>query len=226
MDKELKIIDLTHTLSKDTPFWEATSSFELSTSLDYPECTPPFLFRVQNMNSRAGVGTHIDAPAHVIPGGATIDQLQVEDLITHGVVIDVSKEANENYMIIPAVIEKFEKENGLIPEHSFVIFYTGWSKYWDNREKYHNGHLYPGVHESTAEVLIQRNVAGLGIDTLSPDNGEDAFPVHGIILGAGKYIVENVANADKLPKTGFKVAVLPTKIKDGTEAPVRLIAFI
>ncbi|KJV56962.1 hypothetical protein OTSKATO_0032 [Orientia tsutsugamushi str. Kato PP] len=45
-------------------------------------------------------------------------------------------------------------------------------------------------------------------------------------LGAGKIIIENVANLDSMPPTGSFVMVLPIKIKDGTEAPVRLVGFI
>lgn len=48
--------------------------------------------------------------------------------------------------------------------------------------------------------------------------------MHRAILGADKYLVENVANAKLLPPTGAKVLVLPIKIKDATEAPIRLIA--
>jgi kynurenine formamidase len=66
----------------------------------------------------------------------------------------------------------------------------------------------------------------LGIDTFSSDTGENGFPVHRAILGADKYLVENVANAELLPATGAKVLVLPPKIKDATEAPLRLIALI
>jgi kynurenine formamidase len=55
--------------------------------------------------------------------------------------------------------------------------------------------------------------------------GED-FPVHRAILGAGKYLVENVANAKELPPTGARIFVMPMKIKDGTEAPIRLVALV
>jgi kynurenine formamidase len=84
---------------------------------------------------------------------------------------------------------------------------------------------FPSVHENVAKLLLERGVTGIGIDTLSADTGADGFPVHRAILGAGKYLVENVANAKELPPTGAKIAVLPMKIKDGTEAPIRLIAF-
>ena len=174
----------------------------------------------------SGIGTHVDAPAHCIPGGKTIDKLEMKDLVADCVVIDVSIEANEDYVAMPEVVEKFEKEYGEIKPNSFVIFYTGWDKHWNNTEKYRNNHKFPSVHESTAELLLKRNIAGLGIDTLSADTGADGFKVHNAILGAGKYLVENIANGNVLPPIGAKIFVLPIKIKDGTEAPVRLIGLI
>ena len=110
--------------------------------------------------------------------------------------------------------------------HTFVIFYTGWEKFWDTPTQYINGHEFPSVHPDTAKLLLERDIAGIGIDTLSPDTGKDGFPVHRAVLGAGKYLVENIANAKELPESGAKSLVMPMKIKDGTEAPVRLVALV
>jgi kynurenine formamidase len=226
MNKEFKVIDLTHRLFSEAPSWDVSPAFELSIDTDYKDCTPPDLFRTQSIKATASIGTHMDAPAHIIPGGRTIDKLTMEELVTDCVVIDISLEADALYMIMPSAVEKFEKEHGEIKPNSFVIFYTGWDKYWGNREKYHNNHQFPSVDVSTAELLLKRNIAGLGIDTFSADTGANGFPVHRAILGADKYLVENVANAKELPSTGAKTFVLPMKIKDGTEASVRLIALI
>ena len=107
-----------------------------------------------------------------------------------------------------------------------MILYTGWEKYWHNGEKYINNHKFPSIDKSTALLLLERNISGLGIDTLSADTGANGFPVHQAILGAGKYLVENITNAKALPPVGAKTFVLPIKIKDATEAPIRLIAII
>ncbi len=225
MPKELKVIDLTHALSKDIPSWDGNSGFELTTEVDYKDGGPLKSFRAQKIKCEAGIGTHMDAPAHVVESGRTIDQLTLHELVTDCVVIDVSREADESYVIMPSVIEKFEEEYGEIKKNTFVIFYTGWSKRWNERKKYHNDHKFPSVDVSTTELLLKRNIAGLGTDTLSADTGAKGFPVHRAILGADKYLVENIANAEQIPAIGAKSYLLPIKIKDATEAPVRLIAF-
>ena len=226
MDKKFKAIDLTHEILPEIPTWDGSCGFELSINTDYKDCTPPDLFRKKKIKCGAGIGTHIDAPAHVKERGLTIDKLSLDELITDCIVIDVSSEADELYVIKPEVIESFEKQYGEIKPNSFVILYTGWEKYWHNGEKYINNHKFPSIDKSTALLLLERNISGLGIDTLSADTGANGFPVHQAILGAGKYLVENITNAKALPPVGAKTFVLPIKIKDATEAPIRLIAII
>ncbi len=226
MNQASKYIDLTHTLSKTIPSWNGDCGFHLNIHGDYKDSTGPDFFRSQDIAMRAGMGTHMDAPAHCFEGAKTIDELKLENLVVDCVMIDVSADANETYIVMPEVVEKFEKEHGEIKPNSVVIFYTGWDKYWDTPEKYINNHIFPSIHEDTAQLLLKRDIAGLGIDTLSADTGATGFPVHRAILGAGKYLIENVANAKQLPSTGAKVCVMPIKIKDGTESPIRLIALV
>ncbi len=223
---EFKAIDLTHTLSPTIPTWDGSCGFDLSIDTDYKDCKAPDLFRTQKIKMNAGMGTHMDAPAHCVAGARTIESLTLGELITDCVVIDVCKNADEKYLIMPEVVESFEKEYGKIKPNSFVIFYTGWDKYWSTPEKYRNNHIFPSVHVSTAGLLLERSIAGLGIDTLSADTGKDGFPVHRAILGANKYLVENITNLKELPPTGAKIAVLPMKMGGGTEAPIRLIALV
>ena len=224
--KDITVIDLTHTISSDIPTFDGGCGFTMTTALDYADCAEPNLFKVQKIEMKAGIGTHMDAPAHCIPGGKTIDTLSLEDLVADCVVVHLPDNMNEEYEIMPSVIESFERKYGKITPNTFVIFHTGWSLLWDTPEKYINGNKSPSVHVSTAQMLLERGIVGLGIDTLSADKGAQDFPVHRAILGAGKYLVENIANADKLPATGSKTLVLPMKIKDGTEAPIRLIAIL
>lgn len=222
----MKIIDLTHTLCEDIPTWDGSCGFELATIKDNKDFTGPDLFRVQKITCGAGNGTHMDAPSHVVPGGFSIDQLELKTLFCDCVVIDVSAQADESYVIAPKIVEAFEQEHGRIRRQSFVIFHTGWNKHWENKEKYRNGLLFPSVHGMTAELLLERDITGIGIDTLSCDRGDQGFPVHRAVLGAGKYLVENIANAKAVPPTGAKILVLPLKIKNGSEAPVRLVALV
>src|SRR4029077_9154728 len=62
----------------------------------------------------------------------------------------------------------------------------------------------PGFHGETAHMLLtERNVKGIGVDTLSLDTGLETrggeFPVHYAWLGSDRWGVEAVANLDALP---------------------------
>ncbi|MES2212306.1 MAG: cyclase family protein [Pseudomonadota bacterium] len=219
-----KIIDLTHTLEPHIPTWSGDCGFNHHLVHDY-DLAVQVPFRGCSMEMYAGIGTHLDAPAHCVPGGATVDQLLLSDLVAPCVVIDVSQSAHERYSLSVADIAEFERQHGMIQAGCFVFVHTGWSKFWSQPEHYRNNLVFPAVSAEAAQVLLEREVVGLGIDTLSPDRAEDGFPVHGLFLGAGKYLVENATNLEQLSVIGSYVLVLPIKIKGGTEAPIRLIAF-
>lgn len=72
---------------------------------------------------------------------------------------------------------------------------------------------------------MEREIKRLGIDTFSPEL-ERGFPIHCLILGADKYIVENLAHLDRLPPSGATLLILPLKVSKGAEAPVRIIALM
>src|SRR4030095_10487734 len=92
-----------------------------------------------------------------------------------------------------------------------------------------NGTLhFPGFSSESARLLAEdRNVAGLGIDTLSVDYGMSKdFSVHHVAHGKGKYHLENVANLGALPAAGASLVVAPIAIENGTGGPARIFALV
>lgn len=223
---KLKLIDLTYSLSEEISNWNGNCGFQHHLHQDYQHCAGDTKFRVHKINMNAGIGTHMDAPAHCIPGGKSIADIALENLFVPCVVIDIPVSAPDDYKLSSQDIVNFEKTHTQIAKNSLVIVRTGWGKYWNNPAKYRNDLIFPTLSAAAAEMLLERDVAGIGIDTLSPDNINSDFPVHKIMLGAGKYIIENIANAQLLPASGFLICALPIKIKDGTEAPMRLVGIL
>jgi len=207
------------------PTWNGPCGFHIEVTKNYGEGRG-VKFRNQTLALEAGVGTHMDAPVHCIPGALTIADLALEDLIAPCVVIDVSEKAYETYSLPIEDIESFEIQHGKIEEGSFIIVYTGWARFWADPLAYRNEYRFPSVTREAAELLLSRNIKGLGIDTLSPDRPESGYPVHELLLSAGKYIIENVANANLLPSKGCLSFALPLKIQGATESPIRLVAML
>jgi len=220
------IVDLTHTVTDSVPTWDGNCGFFAKLRVDHHECQTQTKFRVHQFTMNAGIGTHLDAPLHCIPNSADISELPLSTLIAPCINIDVSHKADANYRVMRSDLQDFENQHGPIPENAFVAFHTGWSKFWHEPSKYRNDLKFPSIDVAVAEYLVTRKIVGLGIDTLSPDVPENDYPVHQVILGAGLYIVENLANLDQLPPVGSTIHVLPIKIAGATESPVRCFAML
>lgn len=171
------------------------------------------------------------SPSHFIPGADSISDIPINNFIVPVCVINVSNRNNATYMVTEKDIQNYEEQYGKIPEKCLAIAYTGWDQYWTNPLKYRNENKegileIPGFSKTAAEILLERNIVGIGIDTLSPDGSDMSFPVHKLVLSSGRYIIENLTNCSKLPPAGAFVIALPLKIQNGTEAPIRIIGFV
>jgi kynurenine formamidase len=216
--------DLTQTIHETSPSWDSGCGFHLQNVVEYSEglC-------VQEMQTPCGIGTHMDAPSHFFENADDISKLAIDKLICPGVVIDVSEKANESYAICESDIIEFERGHGEIPNGAIVLGHTGWGERWDSPERYRNADSdgkmhFPKFSVEAAQLLLARDISGIAIDTLSPDGDDYSFPVHHIILGADKFIIENTKVPAELPAIGFSVYALPMKINNATEAPCRVIA--
>lgn len=222
-----QLIDLSHTLHQAIPSWNGSCGFTQSIMVDYPQAG----VRVHEIAMEAGIGTHIDAPAHFKSGAQTVDQIPLEHCIAPLYMISVADRAHADYDLTIADIESFEKKDGRIASGSFVFVHTGWDRYWHDPAAYRNadahGHKhFPGVSVEAVQLLIERGIIGLGIDTLSPDGSHQDFPVHHLLFDNEIMIAENLTGGQLLPPTGAVIVILPLKIEQGTESPVRAIALL
>ncbi|PIS03441.1 MAG: cyclase [Chlamydiae bacterium CG10_big_fil_rev_8_21_14_0_10_42_34] len=225
-----RAVDLSHELHEQIPTWSGGCGYRLEVKLDYPQglC-------VQSLKSHAGVGTHIDAPSHFFDNSLNVGEIALENLIVPVCVLDLRQKMDPNLFVLPQDLELYEKTHGKIAENSLVLANTGWSQFWIYPDQYRNvqsdGKMhFPGFSESAALFLIERNVVGLGIDTLSPDGSTNGpgvrYPVHESILGAKKYILENLANLEQMPPRGAFALVMPPRSRDATESAARVVGLI
>lgn len=159
------------------------------------------------------VGTHMDAPLHMVDGGAYICDIPLAHFKGRGHLIDArgKNSISEDFL------------SGLpINKGDIVLVWTDWSRKFRQPDYFDN---YPIIAEEFAQRLVILGVSLLGLDTPSPDT--DPFPVHRILLGNNVLIVENLTNLDALGALdpGFDIHAYPVKYKaDG--APVRVVAEI
>ena len=232
-------VDLSHDFSEETPYWVTAEPFKRTTVAE--GMTPGgFYYSAYNYSAAEHGGTHIDSPVHFAQGKKTVDQVGLEQLIAHGVKIDVSgKAANDrDYRITVDDIKAWETSNGKMPEWCIVLFQTGFGSKWPDKKSYLGTDQkgpdavkdlhFPGLHPDAAKWLVEnRKIHAVGLDTASIDYGQSTnFESHVALMTNNIPAFENVANLDKLPAKGFHVVALPMKIKGGSGAPLRIVAFL
>lgn len=232
-------IDLSHDFSDETIYWVTAEPFKRVTVAE--GMTPQgYYYSAYNYSAAEHGGTHIDSPVHFAEGKKTIDQIGLDQLIAHGVKIDVSSKAasDRDYLITADDIKNWETANGKIPEWSIILFQTGFGSRWPDKKAYLGTDQkgpdavkdlhFPGLHPEAAKWLVEnRKIHAVGIDTASIDNGQSTnFGSHVALMTNNIPAFENVANVEKLPVTGFHIVALPMKIKGGSGAPLRIVAFV
>lgn len=242
--RALGTIDLTQTLSEDFPslvlppqFGQA-KGFSIQRISRYDDAGPDWYWN--NFTCGEHTGTHFDAPAHWITGKDlaenTVDTISPENFLAPAVVIDASREVAEDpdWLLTVTFIEQWEARHGRIPEHSWVLFRTDWSKRISDAAKFVNmredGAHTPGPTQQAVEWLIgERNIHGFGVETINTDAGQSykwplPYPCHTLMHGAGKYGLQCLKNLHLLPPTGAFILAAPLKIQQGSGSPLRVLA--
>jgi kynurenine formamidase len=226
-----RIVDIGHALGPDNPAWPGDDKpFEavLNASIEKDG------YFTRKFTSLEHFGTHLDAPAHFVKGGWTVDQIPAERLYGPAVVLDAREDSrgNADYRLGPEKIMQWESRHGRIPRGAIVVMRTGWAERWPDTARYRNMDAagvmhFPGYSVEAVKVLIERSVAGLTIDTLSVDYGPSKdFPVHHLSHRASLFHVENLADLTALPEAGAYLVVAPIKLEGGSGGPARVFALL
>ena len=158
------------------------------------------------------VGTHIDAPMHMIPGGKKISDYPVDYFIGHGVFLD----ARGCERIDETLLNTIQ----LHPKNILLIC-TGWSKKFQGPSYFTE---YPEMTVACAERIVDAGVKMIGFDTASPD--KPPYLVHKIFLSRDILIIENLTHLEQLIGIPiFDIVALPIPYTAGG-APARIIAGI
>jgi arylformamidase len=165
------------------------------------------------------IGTHVDAPAHQIAGGDTLDEIGLERLVTDAVTIDVSHRDPHG----PVTLAELEPHLDRVQAGDIVLFYSNNARNYGT-DAYWTGWSYPDA--DAARALIERGVSAVGFDGPSADPVDSTtMDLHRVWLGAGRMILENVNNLDQLPQRA-QIVVAPMKVAGANGAPTRIIALL
>lgn len=166
-------------------------------------------------------GTHVDAPCHFIPNGASIEQVPLDICIGPAILVFFG---NKKVISADDLEERLKNFKNL--ERLIVRF--DWSERWGNLSYYKD---YPYFSEEACCWLIEKGVKLLGMDTPSPDdprNNRKATmdsPNHKLFLKSGIVLLEYLCNLKKLNGPNIFLIALPLKIEGADGSPARVIAY-
>ena len=200
------LIDLTHTFTAAMPV--------------FPEDTSPEFTRTATLEKEGyvqyriktgmHVGTHLDAPMHMVEGGKGVAELPIDRFFGRGTLLDARGASTIDLPL-------FDQLKGVTPE--ILLILTGLAKKFGTPEYFES---YPVLTEPFAERVVEMGIKMIGLDSPSPDRAP--YPVHRILLKNEVLILENLKNLEVLVGPGsFELIALPPKFAtDG--APVRVVA--
>ena len=202
----MKFIDLTQTFDGTMPVYPGDPVPELRciagiASSGYVE---------YQITAGMHVGTHMDAPLHMIEGGTFLSDISLGQFFGRGVLIDARGRKSIDLEILSGV----NLERGDI-----ALVMTGFSDRFREPEYYS---LFPEFTSELAGAFVEAGVKIVGMDTPSPDR--PPYPVHKILLSNQVLILENLTNLASLEELAyFEIVALPAKLQ--TEAaPTRVVA--
>lgn len=211
----MKVIDLTHTIRESMPVYPGTEQPRLTTA-----CTvEKDHFRETLLQMFSHTGTHMDAPAHVLAGGKTLDQYPAGQFLGKALVIDC-RHLREGQSISMDCLEGYGQK---LHQAEFLLFCTGWDRYWGTEVYFGR---YPCVDDTVLRFILEGGYKGIGMDTISLDPMA-SLPRHKKLLALGNtVIIENLTCLEQCGSDLFDFACLPLKTENADGAPVRAVAML
>jgi len=213
----VKPLDLTLTISEKIPMFPGSPQPHF---IQWDELKKDG-YNLEVLFMSTHTGTHVDVPYHFVKRGKKLHQIDPGRFLCDAILIKIK--SKPSHIITKSDIMRFEKKHGTIPQHSSVLFATGWTDNLDRKEFFYQN---PGLADSAAKYLVSKKTNLVGIDTPSIDVGNNSkFSVHRILLANDVLILENLCNLRKIKSTKFRLVALPLKLQNATGSPVRAVAF-
>jgi arylformamidase len=168
---------------------------------------------VSHLEMGAHTGTHVDAPAHFIPGGASLRSLDLQVLVGPALVVY----APDVDLLTPDVLESLSIPVGT----ERLLFRTRNSDLWAQV-----GHTFcedfVAISKDGARWLVDHEVRLVGIDYLSVAPYTDTGPTHRALLQAGVIPLEGL-DLHRVEPGLYQLVCLPLHIPGVEGAPARAI---
>jgi arylformamidase len=168
-------------------------------------------YGLARLNLTTHSGTHVDAPAHFVAGGTTVDALPLEILLGKTRVVEILGRERVERADLEALDLRDDLRVLLKTRMSGQLLKAG----------YQEDHVY--LTGDAAHYLAQAGLKLVGFDYLSIDRfGDSSYPAHHALLGAGVVVVEGLDLSEVEPGE-YDMTCLPLRVGGGDGAPARVV---
>jgi arylformamidase len=207
----LKIVDISVSISAGLPVWPGDPQIEIER---YRLISDGNNSNDSRIACSVHSGTHVDAPAHFIENGASVEQLPLEILMGPVTVVELV----EAEIITPELLEA----QALAPQTRRLLIKTKNSALWADPGHQFNPD-FVALNSESARWIVNKGIDLVGIDYLSIQMFKDAeAPTHRTLLEAGIVIVEGL-DLRKVARGDYQLFCLPIKLAGCEGAPARAV---
>lgn len=209
----MSLIDLSHIINENIPLYPGTEPPQIQSVATIAKNG----YNEKRFSFTNHTGTHIDAPAHMLSDGKTLDQYPAQKFTGQALVLNFGfPRASENEA------RYLRQMQSLIEQVDFVLIYTGWCRYWGTDRYFQD---FPAISAESARWLAQFDLKGFGVDTASVDLMKSVdLPVHKIFFSKDMILVENLDFSRHIPEGIFRLFVFPLNVEAADGSPVRAVA--
>jgi len=207
----MKFYDVSISISEDLPVWPGDPGISVK---QHKSIARGDQSNVTHLELGVHSGTHIDAPFHFEPEGASVDQIPLEVLIGKCRVFDITH--------VKESIDRPDLEKLNLHGVVRALFKTKNSEWWARGEReFQKNYIY--LTEEGAGFLVDKGVGLVGVDYLSVERFKNPdHPTHHILLQNRVVIIEGL-NLSDVPDGVYELMALPMKIRGADGAPTRVV---
>lgn len=202
-----KIIDISWPISESMTGYKNRPTFSSTIVKNFTEHQA----RQTTISLDAHAGTHVDAPAHFLEDGVSIEHIPLDRLMGNCMVLDCT-------MVESAITQEHLKSQ-LITESTIILLKTRNSNLSPITD-FNPEFVY--LDQSGARYLMEKKVKAVGIDYLGIERAQPDHATHTLLLHAGIPIIEGLRLEHVIADSYFFIA-LPLNLIGNEAAPARAI---
>jgi kynurenine formamidase len=216
-----RIVDLSHVLDPG----KAGRKFTLE--MVGAETVNPNVVRLENqwyimhnVNMVSHIGTHIEAPYHLLKDRSDLAELPLEVLTGKAIILDLHEIPRGGAISVAEVKSAAEKAGG-IRRGDIVFCNLGGAPFYGT-DQYR---LTPYFSPEATAWLVSQGMKMMGVDATGVEvPGSEEHVNHRALFENNVPLIENLANLDNLKQSRVEVFALPIAVRGLEAFPLRVIA--